>query len=79
MLVDELTRSSIYLDAAADAFLEQVRSAGRTGRPKVDASRSAVVRLALARLQAEMNARDIIDELRRRADISAQTVGRKRL
>ena len=47
----ELVRSSIYFDSSNDAFLELVRAAGRRARPKVDASRSAVARLAVALLE----------------------------
>ncbi|MCW2539646.1 MAG: hypothetical protein JWN95_1371 [Frankiales bacterium] len=76
---DELTRSSIYLDAAADDYLEAVRRVGRKSKPKVDASRSAVVRLALARLSSELTPEEALAELRKRVAESKQTLGRKRL
>lgn len=66
-VVDDLVRSSIYVDAQSDAFLEDVRVSGRRGRPKVDASRSAVVRLALSRLAAEATPGEVVDMLRARA------------
>ena len=76
---DDLTRSSIYIDAAGDEFLETVRAAGRRSRPKVDASRSSVVRLALSKLAEDMSAEQVIAELRTHASSTTQTVGRKRL
>jgi len=75
----DLIRASIYLDAGADEFLETVRTGARRSRPKVDASRSAVVRLALARLGMELTPDQVVGELRRRASASPSTVGRKRL
>lgn len=77
--VEPLTRATIYLDAHGDAYLEQVNSAGRTSRPKVDGSRSAVVRLALQRLEEQMTPHQVVDELRNRAAASTQHAGRKRL
>jgi hypothetical protein len=76
---DDLTRSSIYIDAAGDEFLEAVRAAGRRSKPKVDASRSAVVRLALSKLADDLSAEQVIAELRTRASSTTQTIGRKRL
>ena len=60
---DELIRSTIHVDAAVDSFLEEVRSVGRRRTPKVDATRSAVVRLAVARLAAQLTADQVVDEL----------------
>lgn len=74
----DLARYSIYFDATNDEFLEAVRGAGRAGKPKVDASRSAVARLAIARLQAELSPAEVVAELRRRAPQS-KTAGRNRL
>jgi hypothetical protein len=45
---------TLYLDRETDEFMEAVRVEGLTSRPKVDVSRSAVVRLALRRLMDEM-------------------------
>ena len=64
----KLTKASIYLDESADSYLEAVRLAGRRSRPRVDATRSAVVRLALSRLVAQMEVAEVLDELRRNAD-----------
>lgn len=77
-VVDELTRASIYLDAAGDNYLEQVRSAGRMSKPKIDASRSAVVRLALERLAADLSADEVVAELRRRGTPNPNQPGRPR-
>ncbi len=63
----DLTKVSIYLDEQSDAYLETVRSAARNTRPRVDATRSAVVRLALTRLADELDAAEVIAELQRNA------------
>lgn len=63
----DLTKVSIYLDEQSDAYLETVRSAARNARPRVDATRSAVVRLALTRLADELDAAEVIAELQRNA------------
>jgi hypothetical protein len=46
---------TLYVDRDTDEFMETVRVEGLTSRPKVDVSRSAVVRLALRRLMDEMS------------------------
>ena len=74
-----LVRASIYLDSASDEFLEDVRVAARRATPKVDASRSAVVRLALLRLADEIGPDEVVAELRRRSASAANGPGRKRL
>jgi hypothetical protein len=74
-----LVRASIYLDVAADGFLEDVRTAGRRASPKVDASRSAVVRLALLRLADDLGPAGVVAELSRRSAAAAVSPGRKRL
>ena len=73
----DLTKVSIYLDEATDAYLETVRAAARTARPRVDATRSAVVRLALTRLAEELNPAQVVAELQRNA-ASHTGPGRKR-
>jgi hypothetical protein len=73
----ELTKVSIYLDELTDAYLETVRAAARTTKPRVDATRSAVVRLALNRLADQLNPAQVVAELQRNA--AAHTgPGRKR-
>ena len=73
----DLTKVSIYLDESTDAFLETVRTTARFAKPRVDATRSAVVRLALNRLAQQLHPSDLIAELQRKA--AAHTgPGRKR-
>ncbi|ARV85390.1 hypothetical protein MYCOZU1_05931 (plasmid) [Mycobacterium intracellulare subsp. chimaera] len=63
----ELAKVSIYLDEHNDAYLETVRAAARTTKPRVDATRSAVVRLALNRLADQLSPADVVVELQRNA------------
>ena len=75
-----LVRSTIYLDESANEWLEGIAIDGRRAKPKVDASRSAVVRLAVQRLMESMTPQQVIDELRGRAEqVPEQAIGRKRL
>lgn len=76
-VVEPLVKTTMHLGPAEDAFLENVRYAGRSARPKVDASRSAVARLAIARLAEQMEPAEIVAELQRRAAPS-NAPGRKR-
>ncbi len=73
-----LTKVSIYVDPNSDEFLESVRSAGRKSRPKIDASRSAVVRFALTQLAAAMTPEQIAQKLQEQAGHYGGT-GRRRL
>lgn len=57
----ELMRQTVYLDDTADDFLETIRAASRKRR--VDANRSAVIRLALRHLAAELEPRQVVDEI----------------
>jgi hypothetical protein len=73
----DLAKVSIYLDEQTDSYLETVRAAARGARPRVDATRSAVVRLALTRLADQLNSEQVVAELQRNA--AAHTgPGRKR-
>lgn len=63
----DLTKVSIYLDETTDNYLETVRSAARTAKPRVDATRSAVVRLALNRLAEQLSPTEVVAELQRNA------------
>lgn len=63
----ELAKASIYLDEHTDAYLETVRAAARTTKPRVDATRSAVVRLALNRLADQLTPGEVVAELQRNA------------
>lgn len=73
----DLTKVSIYLDDTADASLEAVRAAARATKPRVDATRSAVVRLALTRLADQLTPTEIVAELQRSAAAHSGP-GRKR-
>jgi len=53
--VEPPVKMTFYVDQDIDRYLEDVRIQGLTSRPKVDVSRSAVVRLALRRLRDDMN------------------------
>lgn len=70
-------KMSIYLEASDDLYLEEITHAGKTSRPRIAISRSAIVRLALERLAATMTADEIVDQLRRTGD-EHQGAGRKR-
>lgn len=67
---------TIYLEQDDDDFLETITHTGRTTQPKTAISRSAVVRLALERLHAQMSPDEIVNELRPRG--SQPGTGRKR-
>ena len=73
----DLTKVSIYLDDITDASLETVRAAARATKPRVDATRSAVVRLALNRLAEQLTPAEIVAELQRSA-AAHNGPGRKR-
>ena len=73
----DLTKVSIYLDDTTDASLETVRAAARATKPRVDATRSAVVRLALNRLAEQLTPAEIVAELQRSAAAHSGP-GRKR-
>lgn len=70
-------KMSIYLEASDDLYLEEITHAGKTSRPRIAISRSAIVRLALERLAATMTADEIVDQLRKTGD-EHQGAGRKR-
>lgn len=50
---------TLYVDRDSDEFMEAARVEGLVARPKIDVSRSAVVRLALRRLMSEMSAAEV--------------------
>lgn len=68
---------TLYVDRTTDEFMEATRIEGLTSRPKVDVSRSAVVRLALRRLMDDMSPAEVKSLLGRQAVRSAGP-GRKR-
>lgn len=57
----DLIRQTVYLDDLADELLEDIRAASRPRR--VDANRSAVIRLALRRLRTERTPAQIVDDI----------------
>jgi hypothetical protein len=67
----------LYLDEAHEDFLEQVRIAGNALRPRVNLSGSAVVRLAIDRLMADMTTEQVRDALVAKP-IDPAAVGRRR-
>ena len=69
--------ATLYLDNNLLEFLEQARIAGLIGRPRLDISKSAVVRLALRRLQQDMTIQDIREYLAAQPTDPTKT-GRKR-
>lgn len=75
----ELYRSTIYFGQAEDRFLEEVRGVARRSKPKVDATRSAVVRLAVKRLLNELSPSQVVEELRPQSPRDSTAPGRKRL
>lgn len=74
-----LAPSTISLDRKTEEVLEAVRTAGRFASPKVDANRSATIRLAVARLSEQLTPEEIAAELRLRAPKAQAATGRKRM
>ena len=68
---------TLYVDRDTDEFMEAARVEGLTSRPKVDVSRSAVVRLALRRLMDEMSPAEVKARLASQA-VRSGGPGRKR-
>lgn len=74
-----VARRTIHLSPTEDDFLDSVFMAGRQDPAgKFDASRSAVVRLALARLADEMSPDQVVSALKKRVPRTAPTGGRPR-
>lgn len=69
--------ATVYLEDDLIEFLDEARIAGLTSRPRVDISMSAVVRLALRRLQQQMTSAQIRDHLAAQPTDPHKT-GRKR-
>lgn len=74
-----LRRLTFYLDEQAHEWLEDIGYAGRRAKSRVDASRSAVVRLALERLMDQMGVEAVVAELQGRAERAPDSPGRKRI
>lgn len=75
--VEPAVKLTLYVDADLDRYLEDVRIHGLTSRPKVDVSRSAVVRLALRRLRDDMTSEQVKTLLAEQPTDPTRT-GRKR-
>lgn len=73
-----LAPATISLDRKTEEVLEAVRTAGRFAQPKIDANRSATIRLAVVRLAEQLSPEEIVDELRQRAPLGTG-IGRRRL
>lgn len=73
-----LVKTTMHIGEAEDAFLDSVHSTARLARPKVDASRSAVVRLAISRLAQQMTTDEIVAELRGSGAQTSPAGGRPR-
>lgn len=69
--------ATLYLDNTLLEFLEEARIAGLLARPRLDISKSAVVRLALRRLKEEMSVEQIREHLGAQPTDPTKT-GRKR-
>ncbi len=68
---------TLYVDRDSDEYMEAARVEGLVARPKVDVSRSAVVRLALRRLMSEMSAAEV-KALLEQQEVRNSGPGRKR-
>lgn len=79
VLSSAVTAFTVSLDLRTEEELEKVRTAGRFARPKVDANRSATLRLAVAMLSEQLSPEEIVAELARRRPADQQRVGRPRL
>lgn len=76
-VAEVVTRRSIHLSPTEDSYLEAVFLAGRQDSSgRFDASRSAVVRLALERLAQELTPQQVVAVLRNRTPVVG--VGRPR-
>ncbi len=70
--------ATLYLEEAHVDFLEEARMAGLISRPRLDISKSAVVRLALMRLQRQMTVGEIREYLAAQPVDSTKTGRKKR-
>lgn len=64
---EPLVKTTVHLAEAEDEFLNLVSYTGKQARPRVDASRSAIVRLAISQLAESKTPPEIVAELRRRS------------
>ncbi|WP_137726565.1 hypothetical protein [Prescottella subtropica] len=75
----ELSPSTVYLGSEEDDFLEDVRAAGRRRPQRVDANRSAVVRLALNRLAEQLTHGEVVEEIHRQGKVSRGPRGHRNI
>jgi len=73
----ELRKVAVYLEEGQDAALDALHYAGASRRPRLDVSKSAVVRLAMERLLSELSYEEVVEVIAARP-ITGQTSGRKR-
>jgi hypothetical protein len=73
-----LAPSAISLDRKTEELLEAVRTAGRFAEPRIDANRSATIRLAMSLLGEKFTPEEVVDQLRRRT-AESKAPGRRRL
>lgn len=73
----DLRKVAVYLDESQDVALEALRYLGTSQRPRLDVSKSAVVRLALKRLLADLSHEEIVREIGS-TPTDPQAAGRKR-
>lgn len=75
--VQAQVRITVYVDDVHDLFMDEVRFAGARRRPRIDVSRSAVVRFALERLQGEMTPEQLYNAIAAKP-VDPKAIGRKR-
>lgn len=73
----ELRKVAVYLEEGQDAALDALHYAGASRRPRLDVSKSAVVRLAMERLLSELSPEEIVEVIAARP-VTGQSSGRKR-
>lgn len=74
---DELRKIAVYLEGEQDTALEALRYLGTAQRPRLDVSKSAVVRFALKRLLADLSHEEIVGAIAA-SPVDSQATGRKR-
>lgn len=75
--LEALSQLTVMLEESQVDWLDQIRILGLTSKPKLDITRSAVIRLAVSRLTEQMNPKEIAQWFARQPESSVST-GRKR-
>ena len=79
-ITSDLHPVTVSLDEASERVLDAARTAGRFASPKVDANRSAVIRMLIARGAEQLTPGQLVAELAERAQSQpTNKTGRKRL